>query len=102
MAEPTKNGKLERHAETAVDDLTDANVAQFVAGIYALPATLYSKVARADVNSRLAKQMLAGDRTGFKPAAKERTSKALRNQVLCDIAAAMLLTHYATAQQKSS
>ncbi len=94
----TSNAKLERHAETALEDLPGSTGEQFVAGMYALPEGLYSKEADADVVRHLKEKMLAGDLSNLKQAAKEMTAKEIRSQVLGDLAAEILFTHYASTR----
>ena len=95
----TTNDKLERHTETALEELPGIEGEQYSAGMYALPDTLYSNEVDADLVSRLKEQMLAGNLSSLKKAAQEMASRELRSQELCDIAAEILLTHYATAQK---
>ena len=102
VVENTQIDKLERHADTALDELPGAEGEQFVAGMYTLPEDLYSKEADADVVSRLKEMMLAGDLASLKRAAQEMSSKELRSEALCDLAAEILLRNYATAQKNQA
>lgn len=94
VVEHAQNDKLERHADTALDELPGAEGEQYVAGGYALPEGLYTKDTDAEVISRLKQKMLAGDLSNLKQAAREMASRELRSEILGDIAAEILLTHY--------
>ena len=99
VVEKTTLDKLERHADKALDDLPGAEGEQFAYGMYMLPEKLYSKELDSSVISRLKSQMTAGDLSNLKQAAKEMTSRELKSQALCDIAAEILLRNYASAQK---
>ena len=95
----TDNSKLERHADSARDDLPDPVSEQYVAGMYRLPDNLYAKEDNATRDKRIKQLMLAGDLSSLKQGAKEIVNTGTKSQMLTDIAAEILLTHYPTAQR---
>lgn len=99
VVESTDINKLERHAEKALDDLPGAGGEQYIAGMYPLPEGLYSEEPKADVIVRLKEKMLDGELGSLKQVAQEMAAKELKSEILCDIAAEILLTNYATAQK---
>ncbi|MBU3020490.1 hypothetical protein [Aestuariibacter sp. A3R04] len=95
----TQFDKLERHAEKALDMLPGKEGEQYVAGIYQLPEGIYEKEAVSTLVVRLKSLMLAGDLKSLKQGAREMVSTRSKDQVLSDIAAEILLTHYAKAEK---
>ncbi|WP_414829107.1 hypothetical protein [Alteromonas sp. H39] len=95
----TDNSKLERHADSALDDLPGKEGEQYQAGMYQLPKGLYAKETDSTRDERIKALMMAGDLRSLKEAAKTMVNTGAENQELTDIAAEILLTHYATAQK---
>ncbi|NVK56200.1 MAG: hypothetical protein HWE26_11320 [Alteromonadaceae bacterium] len=93
----TKFDKLERHADTALDNLPGAEGEQYVAGMYKLPEGVFEKEQPAERVARLKTLMLAGNLTSLKRAAKEIVSTRTIDQELTDIAAETLLLNYPSA-----
>lgn len=95
----TDNSKLERHADSARDDLPSPERDQYVAGMYALPDNLYAKEDSAARDNRIKQLLMAGDLSSLKQGAKAIVDTGSSNQMLTDIAAEVLLTHYPKAQK---
>lgn len=95
----TDNSKLKRHAESALDELPGKEGDQYQSGMYQLPEGLYEEEEKASRVQRIRDLMMAGDLRSLKEAAKTIVDTGSKSQELGDIAAEILLTHYATAQK---
>lgn len=97
VIENSKNRKLVKYAEKALDKLDDSDAEQYEAGMYPLSEDLYMRETDTARDARILALVLAGDLSSLKQATKEIVANGVQNQEISDILAEILINNHSNA-----
>ncbi|GGW84951.1 hypothetical protein [Alteromonas halophila] len=92
--------KLERHADSALDDLGDASGEQYQRGMYTMAPSLYAPVPKDARNAQVTELIMAGDLRSLKQAAITVYETNIQDQAILDMLAEILLREHADAPDR--